>query len=182
MKSTDLRVKPGVSSRLDFPLFPPRTALLIIDVQDHLSSSSPDIATSEPSSHYLFDTALPNAIPKMAKLANTMRDIRDNTVTTGTMFASETNGCEVIITYLEACTIDCRDISLDYKLSGPKLTKLPNPSNKATFETLPMDLQPCLVGRGDILIPKTSCSVFQSTNIRYILSNLGIRQLVICGQ
>lgn len=180
MKSSVLRVKPGVSSRSDFPLIPSKTALLIIDVQDHLSSSSPNNATSEPSSHYLFDTALPNAIPNMAKLAKTMRDIRNNAA--HAMFASETNGCEVIITYLEACTIDCRDISLDYKLSGPKLTKLPNPSNKATFETLPMDLQPCLDGRGDILIPKTSCSVFQSTNIRFIISNLGIRQLVICGQ
>jgi len=150
-------------------------------VQDHLSSS-PDSSTCEPSSHYLFDTALPNSTPNMAKLAKTMRDIRDNAATTSNMFTSETNGCEVIITYLEACTIDCRDISLDYKLSGPKLTKLPNPSNKATFETLPKDLQPCLDGRGDILLPKTSCSVFQSTNIRFILSNLDIRQLVICGQ
>ena len=34
----------------------------------------------------------------------------------------------------------------------------------------------------DILIPKTSCSVFQSTNIDYVLRNLGVRYLVVVGQ
>ena len=37
-------------------------------------------------------------------------------------------------------------------------------------------------GKGDILIPKTSCSVFQSTNLDYVLRNLNIEQVVVCGQ
>ena len=34
-------------------------------------------------------------------------------------------GSEVIFTYLQACTNDARDISLDYKLSGPLLAGIP---------------------------------------------------------
>ena len=34
----------------------------------------------------------------------------------------------------------------------------------------------------DILIPKTSCSVFNSTNIAYVLRNLQIEQIVLVGQ
>ncbi len=33
----------------------------------------------------------------------------------------------------------------------------------------------------EIVLPKTSSSVFQSTNIHYLLRNLGVRQLVVCG-
>ena len=36
--------------------------------------------------------------------------------------------------------------------------------------------------KGDIVVPKTACSVFTSTNIKYILDNLFIEQLVVCGQ
>lgn len=34
-------------------------------------------------------------------------------------------GSEVIFTYLQSCTKDARDISLDYKLSGPLLAGIP---------------------------------------------------------
>ena len=34
----------------------------------------------------------------------------------------------------------------------------------------------------DIVIPKTSCSVFQSTNVDYVLKNLGTTQLIVVGQ
>ena len=36
-------------------------------------------------------------------------------------------------------------------------------------------------GEDEIVIPKTSSSVFISTNIDYVLRNLGVRQLVISG-
>ena len=36
-------------------------------------------------------------------------------------------------------------------------------------------------GDDEIWLPKSSSSVFVSTHIDYILRNLGIRQLVICG-
>uniref|UniRef100_A0A7S3Q7F3 Isochorismatase-like domain-containing protein n=1 Tax=Chaetoceros debilis TaxID=122233 RepID=A0A7S3Q7F3_9STRA len=92
-------------------------------------------------------------------------------------------GCEVIFTYLQALTPDRRDISLDYKLSGARLSNtLPHPGRVASFHTLPSELHPSHDHKGDIFLPKTSCSVFQSTNIHYILSNLRMRQLIICGQ
>lgn len=36
-------------------------------------------------------------------------------------------------------------------------------------------------GEDEIVLPKSSSSVFVSTHIDYILRNLGVRQLVICG-
>jgi glutamine synthetase len=86
-------------------------------------------------------------------------------------------GSEIIFTYLEAHTDDSRDVSLDYKLSGSQLSDLPNPTSPATF--LP-GISP-IPGK-DISLPKTSCSVFQSTNLDYILRNLNVEQLVVCGQ
>jgi len=82
----------------------------------------------------------------------------------------------VIITFLESSTDNCRDVSLDYKLSG-YLSCLPGPSNPAKLDSF---LEPIL-GQ-DILIPKTSCSVFNSTNIDYVLRNLQVEQLIVCGQ
>ena len=85
-------------------------------------------------------------------------------------------GSEIVFTYLEAHTNDCRDVSLDYKLSGG-LSKLPSASSRAKFFP---GISP-IMGK-DIALPKTSCSVFQSTNLDYILRNLSIEQLVVCGQ
>lgn len=93
------------------------------------------------------------------------------------LIVRETLDSQIIFTYLEAMTDDYRDISLDYKLSGPKFSNLPTASNPAKF--LP-NVSP-ITGK-DILIPKTSCSVFCSTNLNYILHNLHIESLVICGQ
>lgn len=85
-------------------------------------------------------------------------------------------GSEIVFTYLEALTDDSRDVSLDYKLSGG-LSNLPSPSSPAKF--LP-GISP-IIGK-DIAVPKTSCSVFQSTNLDYVLRNLNVEQLVVCGQ
>ncbi len=41
---------------------------------------------------------------------------------------------------------------------------------------------PCIApGPDEIVLPKTSSSVFQSTNIDYLLRSLGMRQLLLCG-
>lgn len=36
-------------------------------------------------------------------------------------------------------------------------------------------------GPDEIVLPKTSSSVFQSTSLHYLLRNLGVRQLALCG-
>lgn len=188
-----LQIKPGISGRSDFPLIPSKTALLVIDIQDHLSSPTTYMAhfsqenDSNLKENYLFSTALPKALPNMVHLVDTFRSIRDESRNNNSIGLDENESsyrrCEVIFTYLESLTTNNRDISLDYKLSGKMLSNLPNPTHKATFHTVSESLQPNpTLGEGDILLPKTSCSVFTSTNINYVLRNLNIEQLVIIGQ
>jgi glutamine synthetase len=226
-------VNPGISQRKDFPLIACKAALLIIDVQDHLSSSIPSSTSSTNSNsgattsastssstladchddhrnvnidinsnnrkekEYFFSTALPTAMPNMIELVNTFRSIRDHsTLKKNSLYENSGDNkddnspndsccsCEVIFTYLESLTTNSRDISLDYKFSGPLLSsELPTSINKATFHHMPKALQPNpRLGKGDILLPKSSCSVFASTNINYVLRNLNIEQIVVCGQ
>ena len=162
-------VCPGQSLRTQFPLIPSKVALLIIDIQDYLSS--PINVQDESNNAYFYRTSLPRTVGNVEKLLQQTRQQRD----------SQSQGCEVIFTYLEALTHDCRDVSLDYKLSGPHLAKLPNSAaSPATFlkSVTPLPKH----GKGDILIPKTSCSVFMSTNLHYVLQNLHVEQLLVCGQ
>ena len=82
------------------------------------------------------------------------------------------NGVEVMYTVVENLTQDGRDRSLDYKITG---FNVPKGSNDAKVID---DLRP---GDDEIIIPKTSSSVFMSTNIDYVLRNLGVRYLIIVG-
>lgn len=145
---------PGVSSRYDFPLQPSSMALLIIDIQDELTHV--DLTSKE----YKHSKSFPRMIHNTKRLLDSARK----------------NKIQVIFTYLEALTDDCRDVSLDYKLSGD-LSSLPGPSNPAKFVS---GIKP-IVGE-DICLPKTSCSVFQSTKLEYILRNLQVEQLLVVGQ
>jgi len=162
-------VRPGQSKRTQFPIVPSKAALLIIDIQEYLSS--PSSVQDEEEHAYFYQTSLPKTVANVEKLLHQTRQQRD----------SQSQGCEVIFTYLEALTRDCRDVSLDYKLSGPQLSTLPNsPSSPAKFLESVMPLT--RDGKGDIMIPKTSCSVFMSTNLHYVLQNLHVEQLLVCGQ
>jgi nicotinamidase-related amidase len=167
MPSLRDKVKAGVSQRSDFKLVPSKCTLLIIDVQRYLSEH----ATGN---DYLDQHSFPAARENIAKLARAFRLSRDNTTTS--------SGCEVIWTFLQSATNDRRDISLDYKLSGPLLANIPR-ANATTSDLFLSECGPdILSGKRDILCPKTSCSVFQSTNIDYMLRNLQIEQLVVVGQ
>jgi ureidoacrylate peracid hydrolase len=161
-------VKPGISRRADFALRRTKCALLIIDVQTYFTYPEQD---------YFHKTALPRAIQNIETLAQQFRSVRDTPSSSST---SASTGCEVIFTYVQSCTNDGRDVSLDYKLSGPMLANIPRMGDTDIF------LRDCTpdqhTGKGDILLPKTACSVFQSTNLDYILRNLGIEQVVVCGQ
>ena len=81
-------------------------------------------------------------------------------------------GIEVMYTTIESLTKDGRDRSLDYKISGFHVPK-------GSWDGKVIDaIKP---GEDEIYIPKTSSSVFMSTNIDYVLRNLGTRYLVISG-
>ena len=90
----------------------------------------------------------------------------------GLLAAARANGVEVLHTIIQSLTEDGRDRSLDHKLTPIHVP----PSLK---EGLPVD---SLMPVGDeILIPKSSCGVFNSTNIDYLLKNLGIKYLIVTG-
>ena len=79
---------------------------------------------------------------------------------------------EVIYTTIESLTLDGRDRSLDYKITGFHVAK-------GAWDGRVIDQ---IASQGDeIVLAKTSSSVFISTNIDYVLRNLGVKQLVISG-
>jgi len=166
MPSLRRQVRAGVSQRSDFPLRTETAGFLVIDIQKYLSYADHE---------YFSQEALPRMHQNTNLLMRKFRQVRDS-------LPAEGCGCEVIFTYLQAATNDGRDISLDYKLSGPLLADIPRVG--ASHDELFCDeCKPDPAsGRGDILLPKTSCSVFQSTNLDYLLRNLNIEQLVIAGQ
>ena len=163
--STSLQelVRRGLSKRTDFPLVPSKAALLIIDVQEYCCSA--------PGLDYYHQQALPRMLQNIQLLLPAFRKHRDES----------SHGCEVIFTMIQAQTKDGRDISLEYKLSGTSFNNIPTietPHDEIFLETV----RPDTSGKGDIVVPKTACSVFNSTNLKYLLQNLMVEQLIVCGQ
>jgi len=75
-------------------------------------------------------------------------------------------------TTIESLTVDGRDRSLDYKISGFNVPR-------GSWDAKVVDaLQP---EPDDMVFAKSSCSVFQSTTVAYVLRNLDCKQLVLCG-
>ncbi|MCG8696286.1 MAG: cysteine hydrolase [Minwuiales bacterium] len=146
----------------DVPLRPTEAALLFIDVQNF--SATPeggewkgmDPAALESECGYYFERLRTVAVPNMQKLAAACRHA----------------GIEVLYTVIESLTLDGRDRSLDYKITGFNVPK-------GSWDARVIDE---IAPQGDeIVLPKTSSSVFISTNIDYLLRNLGVRYLVLCG-
>jgi nicotinamidase-related amidase len=79
---------------------------------------------------------------------------------------------EVIYTVIENLTADGRDRSLDYKLSDMGFAK---GSHEAQVVS---KLAP---RPGEIVLPKTSSSVFNSTTLDYLLRNIGIEDVFVTG-
>jgi nicotinamidase-related amidase len=78
---------------------------------------------------------------------------------------------EVMYTVMENYTKDGRDRSLDYKLSKFFIPK-------GSWEAKVLD---AVAPGDDIVLPKTSSGVFNSTNIEYLLRNIGIDTLIVTG-
>jgi ureidoacrylate peracid hydrolase len=146
----------------EVPLVPEQSGLLFIDVQNfsakregaefkHLTD-----AEFEASYGWFFDQLQNRVIPNMQALQAGCRAA----------------GLEVMYTTIESLTKDGRDRSLDYKITGFNVPK-GSWDGKVIEEIAPLD--------DEIVLPKSSSSVFVSTHIDYVLRNLGIRQLVLCG-
>jgi ureidoacrylate peracid hydrolase len=146
----------------EMPLDPKASALLFIDVQNFSARRDGgefrDVPDSEITSQYgyYFERLKTVAIPNMQRLQKAFR----------------TAGIEVLYTTIESLTKDGRDRSLDYKITGFHVPK-GSWDGKVIDEIAP--------GDDEIVLPKTSSSVFVSTHIDYLLRNLGVKQLVLSG-
>jgi ureidoacrylate peracid hydrolase len=146
----------------EVPIDPAHAALLFIDVQNYCcrpdGSEYAGLSEAEREARYgeFFRTLRNTAVPNMRKLQAACRQAR----------------IEVIYTVIEALTKDGRDQSLDYKISRLFVPR-------GAWDALVLaDIAPA----GDeIVLPKTSSSVFISTNIDYVLRNLGVRSLIVAG-
>ena len=131
-----------------------KTALLVVDLQK--GEYNPEKRASEPDDRYLWDRIEHVVIPNGQRLIEACRSAR----------------VEVIYTVVESLTLDGRDRSLDYKVSGIFAAK-------GSWEAEVIDeLKPL---KNEIVIPKTSSSLFNSTNFEYVLRNLGIEYVAVMG-
>jgi ureidoacrylate peracid hydrolase len=133
---------------------PGRTALLLIDLQK--GEYNEQKVKAEPQHAYFWDRLAKTVIPNGQKL----------------LAACRAAGIEVLFTTVECYTLDGRDRSLDYKVSGIFFAK-----GSKDAEVLD-ELKPL---PNEIFIPKMSSSVFMSTNIEFVLRNLGIEYLMVTG-
>ncbi|TIO48734.1 MAG: cysteine hydrolase, partial [Mesorhizobium sp.] len=146
----------GFPTTREVPLNLKESALLFIDVQnfsvrrdggEFLEVSDADIAGKY---GYYFERLRSLAIPNMKRLQAAFRHA----------------GIEVLYTTIESLTLDGRDRSLDYKITGFHVPK-GSWDGKVIDEIAP--------GEDEIVLPKSSSSVFVSTHIDYLLRNLGVR-------
>ena len=86
--------------------------------------------------------------------------------------AARAAGLEIVYVVIESLTSDGRDRGIDHKVSG---IHLPPGSYDAQVidEVAPMP--------GDIVIRKTASGAFGATNLDYVLRNLGVDHLIVCG-
>ncbi len=146
----------------EVPITPGATALLVIDLQIYccrpdggqFADLSP--AEVERDNGYFFRQLADVTLPAIGKLQEACR----------------ANRIEVLFTVIESLTRDGRDRSLDYKITG---FNVPRGSRDAQV------LEEIAPAEDEIVLPKTSSSVFISTNLDYLLRNLGIRHLIITG-
>jgi nicotinamidase-related amidase len=133
------------------PLAAERLAVLVIDVQNWVMDEA---------KHYLrpefYEDARGIAIPNILRLIGAARGHK----------------VEIIYSVIENFTQDGRDRSLDYKLSNFFV-------RKGSWEAKVIDE---VAPAGDeMVIPKTSSSLFNSTNFEYLARNIGIDTIAVTG-
>ena len=141
---------------------PAHAALLFIDVQNYCAAADGgeyahlDPAAREERYGWFFATMRDVAVPNMQRL----------------QAACRRGGIEVLYTTIESLTQDGRDRSLDYKISGLHVPR-------GSWDGRVIDA--IAPSPDEIVLPKTSSSVFISTNVDYLLRNLGVRSLIVAG-
>lgn len=146
----------------DLPLVPEQSALLFIDVQNFSARRDGGEFRDLPEDEFwrtygwFFEKFERETLPNMQALQRGFRRA----------------GIEVMYTTIESLTKDGRDRSLDYKITGFNVPK-GSWDGRVVDEIAP--------GEDEIVLPKSSSSVFVSTHIDYVLRNLGVQQLILSG-
>ncbi|MDO6462463.1 isochorismatase family cysteine hydrolase [Granulosicoccaceae sp. 1_MG-2023] len=142
----------------DIVLDPARTALLVIDIQNTYLEVPDDPAEAQRWAPF-FRRMNEAVIPNTARLLSRARQ----------------RGVEVIFARIACLTEDGRDRSLSQKKPGFNYLLLPK-DREDSF------IVPELAPQGDeITVLKTTDSALTGTNLRLILHNLGIRDVVVAG-
>jgi len=131
-----------------------KAALLVIDLQK--GEYNAEKVTAEPEDAYLWERIAQTVVPNGQRLLAACRGA----------------GVEVIYTVIECLTLDGRDRGLDYKISGIFAAKGSREA-EVIDELAPLE--------NEILIPKTSSSVFNSTNVEYVMRAMGIEYVLVMG-
>lgn len=155
----------GAPEPNDPVLVPKETALLVIDIQNAYIGRS-DRASLPRDEQKRYDLWTPfhermrkSVIPNTAKMLEFAR----------------ASGIECLFARLACLTMDGRDRSLSQKMPGWKNLFLPKNDH-------PSRLVPELQGVGDeIVVTKTRDSALTGTNLRLILHNLCIKNVICCG-
>lgn len=142
----------------DIRLDPETTALLVIDIQNTYledKDTPEETARWQPFCQRMRETVIPNT----ARLIDDCR----------------TRGVEVIFARIACLKQDGRDRSLSQKKPGFNYLLLPKDreDSQVVPELAPLD--------GEISITKTTDSALTGTNLRQILHNMGIRDVVVAG-
>ena len=140
----------------DLPFTAHHTALLLVDMQRAWLEPQFDPHLNGPDAEYFLTRTHRQVVPNQRRLLNAFRSAGQN----------------VLHTIIESLTADGRDRSLDHKLSDMHLPK-GSPQAQVIEQLTPQE--------NEIVLPKTSSGVFNSTNIDYVLRNLETRHLIIAG-
>ncbi len=142
----------------DIDLDPETTALLVIDIQ---STYLEDKETPEETARWqpFFDRMRDTVIPNNARMIEECRK----------------RGVEVVFARIACHRLDGRDRSLSQKKPGFNYLLLPKDSKDS-------QIVPELAPQGDeIVVTKTTDSALTGTNLRMLLHNMGIKNVVVTG-
>ncbi len=142
--------------RRDSTYEPGMTALLLVDMQRIWCEPNLDPTHPQDADSYYHRRLRDMVIPNQVRILEAARKA----------------GCNVLHTIIESLTLDGRDRSLDHKLSDMHVPK-GSPEGQVIPALAPAD--------NEIVLPKTSSGVFNSTNIDYVLRNLDTRYLIVAG-
>lgn len=132
------------------------TALLLVDMQRLWVEPAHDDGRHPETAAWYYNELATRVVPNQRRL----------------LAAARAAGVEVIHTIIRSATSDGRDRSLDHKLSDMHIAP-DDPLGDVIDALRPLP--------DEIVLPKTSSGVFNSTNLNYLLRNLGIRFLLVAG-